>query len=86
VIIGRKYKMEINKKEGFVSYVLVSDVSDTGLLSYYTGYYKFSNPFNTNDYTKAMKIPFKDEAENLCKELNIHNKVFTYHVEEHAYM
>lgn len=78
--------MEFNKKEGFVSYVLVTDVTDNGRLYYYAGYYKFSRPYNTNDYTEALKIPFEDEAQTLCDSLNRHNKSFTYHVEDHMYM
>lgn len=85
--------MEINKKEGFVSYVLVCDVTDNSQLYYYCGYFKYLNqsdemvPINTNDYTKAMKIPFKDEAELICEEINKPKyKPFTYHVEEHVYM
>lgn len=76
---------EVNAKSGFTSYSLVTDVTDNGQLYYYGGYFAFSNPFNTNNYSLALKIPFKEEAEELCKKLNVHNKLFTYHVEEHQY-
>lgn len=88
--------MEANNKSGFVSYVIVSDVSDTGQLYYYTGYFKPIDadailtpwlPVNSTDYTKALKMPFRDEAESLCEEINKLKKcAFKYHVQEHAYM
>lgn len=80
--------MEI-RKEGVISYVLVSDVTDNGQLYYYTGYYKGFSPNNTNNYVEAMKIPFKDKAQSICDKLNDPKEyflTFKYHVEEHAYM
>jgi len=83
----------INKKEGFVSYVLVCDV-DNGIICYYTGWFRLvkgarfqrSIPQNSNDYIYAMKIPFKDEAELICSKINKLETAFKYHVEEHMYI
>jgi hypothetical protein len=66
--------------------VLVCDVSDNGRLYYYCGYFKKGIPVNSNDYTKAMKIPYPKEAQALCDLINNQeNSSFKYHVEEHAY-
>lgn len=73
------------KKQDILSYVLVNDVSDSGQLYYYTGYYFNGIPVNTNNYTEAVKNCFEDEAKELCIKLNSSNKVFNYHVEEHCY-
>jgi len=77
-------------KTNILNYVLVCDVTDNGRLYYYTGHFStngmYSLPVNTNEYTEAMKLSFKDEAEMCCKKLNENNKSFTYHVEEHMYM
>ena len=59
-----------NKKEGSISYVLVLDVSDNEQLYYYCGYFKNGIPINSVDYVKAMKIAFKDEAEEICDKIN----------------
>lgn len=79
-------KEEVNKKEGAISYVLVVDVSDNVQLYYYCGYYKNGVSINSVDYTKAMKIPFKDEAEYICSKINEQKNQCQYHVEEHMYM
>ncbi len=73
-----------------VDYVLVSDVSSDGQLSYYTGYFKlvkkrFSMPVNSSKYTEALKIAYKNEAQTLCDNINKQKCGFSYHVEEHAY-
>lgn len=82
-----------------VDYVLVCDVSPGSELYYYTGYYipVISNsliPQNTNEYSKAMKIPYKEEAQEICNEINKQaltktkeiKSYCTYHVEEHMYI
>lgn len=33
-----------------------------------------------------MKIPFEDEAQEICDRINELKTAFKYHVEEHAYM
>lgn len=76
-------------------YVLVSKaIAETllGGLLYYEGYYRTTSsgvamPVMTNDYVKAIKIPYKDEAERLCNEIN---KDFAIHstelvVQDHCY-
>jgi len=78
-------------KQNEIDYVLVSDVSDNGNLYYYAGYFtlaqrRFSIPANTQKYTEALKISYKDEAESLCKKINGLKTAFKYHVEEHMYM
>lgn len=82
------------KKGDINDYVLVVDVTDNGQLYYYTGYYslyggdKIPIPANTQDYAKALKIAYKDEAELLCETINRiteFSSPFRYHVEEHAY-
>lgn len=87
----------MNNKDGIVSYVLVCDVSDNGQLYYYTGYFsqlKLNNggkikdiffPVNDTDYTLAVKLQFKDEAQTLCDNLNRISDTFKYHVEDHMY-
>ena len=75
----------VNKKEGSISYVLVTDVTDNGKLYYYQGYFLNGRPVNGNEYTEAMKIPFKDEAQFICNLINMQPTPFKYHVEEHAY-
>lgn len=92
---GRKqnYNVMNRNKIGFVSYSLVCDVSDNGQLYYYAGYFVSSNnehvpaiPVNTNDYSKALKLPFRDEAQQLCDDINKLKIPFRYTVEEHIYM
>lgn len=79
-----------------VDYVLVCDVVPNNALWYYAGYFTklASNyetlPKNTNDYTQAMKIPYRDEAQEICDEINNLTQQgvkspFIYHVEEHMY-
>jgi hypothetical protein len=69
-----------------VDYVLVSDVSDNGMLYYYCGYFEGGIPINTLKYEKAMKIPYQKEAQEICDRVNaMKNCPFKYHVEEHMY-
>lgn len=68
-----------------VDYVLVLDVSDNTKLYYYSGYYQHGMPINTQEYTEAVKFPYKDEAQLLCNKINNQKGAFQYHVEEHAY-
>jgi len=84
-----------DKKAGTTSWVLVCDVTDNGKLYYYMGYFTevyFGPgdtplyPNNTNDYVFAMKIPFKDEAQHICDEINKLDTPYKYHVEGHQYM
>lgn len=53
-----------NKKEGFISYVLVCDTSTDGILFYYQGYFINSGikgvllPVNTSDFFKSNENTF----------------------------
>jgi hypothetical protein len=82
-------------KSGVLSYVLVPNtLPDNGKLYYYVGYFqvvKFKNKIisvaqSSDDYSKAMKIPFKDEAEEICLGLNKNTDGEKFHVEEHMCM
>lgn len=85
--------MKIEKGQ-ICDYVLVCDVSvGDGSLIYYCGYFENIDhptikriPKNSTEYAEAVKIPYKDEAEELCKKLNECQHSFKYHVEEHMYM
>ena len=77
------------------TYSLVCDVTDNGQLYYYTGYFKPVDinsvlarwlPENTNDYIRAAKFAFSEEAEMLAINMNKQQTTFQYHVEEHMYM
>ena len=82
----------MNKKNA-ISYVLVADVTDNKLY-YYAGYFELiifgKNIIQiakcTDDYTKALKIQFNDEAELLCIEVNKNSNSNKFHVEEHMYI
>lgn len=81
----------VNIKSGFVSYVLVCDTSHSNDLWYYRGFYIAGLPQNSTKFVEAMKIPFKDEAQIICDEMNKQStsqlkNAFKYHVEEHAYI
>jgi hypothetical protein len=57
------------------NYVLVSNADHNGILYYYTGFYSETPngkafPLNTPEYAKAMKIPYKDEAQHICDQIN----------------
>ena len=80
--------MKINENLN-LDYILVLNVSDCNELYYYEGYYDFNKSNysnNTTEYSNALKIYYKEEAEKLCNKINSQNMPFKYHVEEHCYM
>jgi len=93
-VINTKEKMKYNKKD--LNYVLVPDVIAGGILTYYTGYFnlKIIGPnkkpiifaATDPDFSKAMKIPYKEEAELICIGVNENTMCGSFHVEEHMYM
>ena len=72
-------------QQRILDYVLVPDVVAGNEICYYAGYYMSGYPMNEKDYTKALKIAYKNEAESLCKIIN-ETTQFPYHVEEHCYI
>lgn len=91
----------MENKQGLPTYSLVCEESaKDGKLRYYTGRYLPIDrhtiltqwkPENTDDYTKALKIAFRDEAEMLCTEIGTMSECGSkisakYKVEEHMYM
>ncbi len=76
-------------KSNILCYVLVAN--DAIDLHYYEGYCIYSEylkmiiPQCSRNFTDAVKIIFKDEAEALCKIVNGHYEI-QFHVEEHMYM
>jgi hypothetical protein len=81
------------KKHEIVSYVLVPDVCPGSKLWYFTGIVKpdsrgpmyYLVPVNTDKYDEALKLCFKDEAEQYCESVNGMFKSVKFHVEEHMY-
>ena len=71
-------------KQKILDYVLVPNVVPGNEIWYYAGYYSNGAPKNENEYSKALKIAYKNEAETLCKIIN-ESTPFPYHVEEHCY-
>ncbi len=86
----------MNKKDGFISYVLVPNQVPGNTMFYYAGYFILKiigtkkTPIMyascTEEFVKAMKIPFKDEAEAICIEVNKNCMTTKFHVQEHAYL
>ena len=78
------------EKGTILDYVIVYNVSNNSQPWYYGGYFNGKFPFNSQDYTKALKIAYEDEAKQLCVDLNnalTENNIgfIPYHVEEHKY-
>lgn len=76
----------ITENGNIVDHVLVVDVAQDAGLFYYCGYFKNGVPVNSTEYTDAVKIPYKEEAQRLCDKMNEFNSHFKYHVEDHMYM
>lgn len=85
----------LNMKGKLLDYVLVANVVYP-VPNYYSGYWNKAEqtegiietlyyPVGTYDYTKAMKIAYKDEAQTICDEINNQMKFDYYRVEEHCY-
>jgi hypothetical protein len=87
----------MKNKQGLPTYSLVCEEPIGGQLYYYTGRFLPIDtdtiltqwyPENTTDYTMALKMSFRDEAEDLCKKISVNISKFSmkYKVEEHMYM
>lgn len=73
---------ERNKAQ--IDFVLTTMNPNNSQLHYYVGYFMRGWPVVTAEYPNAMKIPYREKAENLCRAMN-ESSIFEFKVEEHMY-
>ncbi len=73
-------------KSNIPNYVIVCNIQQDNMLYYYTGVFTEDKPYNSPNYIKAVKLIFKDEAQQLVDNLNLIQSSYIFRVEEHMYM